>query len=89
MDIQSFIKWIAEGPFKLDLLFIEGFRELSYPSILCIQNTEKIQTQLSENVRMISGRIITQNKTLDHYFDIPVIDVNKNFEDFIKIFNLL
>ncbi|MHA1104580.1 MAG: molybdopterin-guanine dinucleotide biosynthesis protein B [Promethearchaeota archaeon] len=89
MDIQSFINWIAEGPFKLDILFIEGFRGLSYPSILCVQKTENIQTQLSENVRMISGRITTQNKTLDHYLEIPVIDVNKNFEDFVKIFNLL
>ncbi len=89
MDISLFINWIVEGPFKLDLLFIEGFRGLSYPSILCVQNTDNIQTQLSENVRMISGRITTQKKPIDNYLEIPVIDVNKNFEGFIKIFNLL
>lgn len=89
MDISLFINWIAEGPFKLDLLFIEGFRGLAYPSILCVQNTKNIQTQLSQNVKMISGRITSQNKTLDHYFNIPVIDLNKDFEIFIKVFNLL
>lgn len=89
MDNQAFIDWIAEGPFKLDLLFIEGFRGLSYPSILCVENTKNIQTQLSENVKMISGLITAQNKPLDHYFEIPVIDINKNFEVFVKIFNLL
>ncbi|MHA1669246.1 MAG: molybdopterin-guanine dinucleotide biosynthesis protein B [Promethearchaeota archaeon] len=89
MDIQSFINWIAQGPFKLDLLFIEGFRDLSYPSILCVQNVEDLQTQLSQNVEMISGRITTRNKSLDHYHEIPVIDINKNFEVFAKRFNIL
>jgi len=89
MDIQTFINWIVQGPFKLDLLFIEGFRGLLYPSILCVENTKNIQTQLSENVKMISGLITAQNKPLDHYFGIPGIDINKNFEVFVKIFNLL
>ena len=89
MDIQTFINWIVQGPFKLDLLFIEGFRGLLYPSILCVENTKNIQTQLSENVKMISGLITAQSKPLDHYFEIPVIDINKNFEVFVKIFNLL
>ncbi len=89
MDIQLFINWIAEGPFKLDLLFIEGFRKLSYPSILCVKDTKNIQTQLSQNVKMISGLITAQNKPLDHYVEIPVIDINKNFEVFVKIFDLL
>ena len=89
MDIQTFINWIAQGPFKLDLLFLEGFRGSLYPSILCVENTKNIQTQLTENVKMISGLITGLNKPLDYYFKIPVIDINKNFEVFIKIFNLL
>lgn len=88
MDIQLFINWIVEGPFKLDLLFIEGFRKLSYPSILCVKETKNIQTQLSENVKMISGLITTQNETLDPNFEIPVLNINKNFEVFVKIFDL-
>lgn len=88
MDIQDFINWIIQGPFELDLLLIEGYRDLSYPSILCVQNAKNIQTQLSQNVKMISGRITSLSKTLDNYFEIPVIDINKNFEVFIKIFNL-
>ena len=88
MDIQSFIIWIVKSPFELDLLFLEGFRGLSYPSILCIHNPDDIQTQLSKNVKLISGYITTQNDSLNHYDQIPVIDINKEFEDFIKIFNL-
>ena len=89
MDIQAFINWIAQGPLKLDLLFIEGFRGLSYPSILCVQNNKNLETQLLQNVKMISGRITAQKKPLDHYLEIPIIDINKNFEVFVKIFNLL
>jgi len=89
MDIQPFINWIAQGPFKLNLLFIEGFRGLSYPSILCVKNNKNLQTQLSQNVKMISGRITAQKKPLDHYLEIPVIDINKDFEVFVKTFNLL
>ncbi|MBY9003928.1 MAG: molybdopterin-guanine dinucleotide biosynthesis protein B [Candidatus Lokiarchaeota archaeon] len=88
MDIQGFINWIIQGPFELDLLLIEGFRDLSYPSILCVQNTKNIQTQLSQNVKMISGRITSLSKTLDNYLKIPVIDINTDFEVFVKIFNL-
>ena len=89
MEVQVIIDWIAESPFHLDLVFTEGFRELLYPSILCVKNTENIQSQLSQNVKMISGLITIQNESLDHYLGIPVVDFKKNFEVFTKIFNLI
>jgi molybdopterin-guanine dinucleotide biosynthesis protein MobB len=88
MNDVAFINWIIEGPFELDLLFIEGFRYLPYPSILCVKETKDIQAQLSQNVRMISGRITVLNKQIDNYSGIPIIDIDKKFEDFTKIFDL-
>jgi molybdopterin-guanine dinucleotide biosynthesis protein B len=88
MEIQELIEWIADSPFNLDLVFTEGFRELPYPSILCVKNIENIQAQLSKRVKMISGLITIQNDSLDHYLEIPVIDIEKNFQVFAKIFNL-
>ena len=88
MNVQTFINWVVQGPFKLDLLFIESFRNLPYPSILCVQNIEDIQPQLTDRVKMISGYITNRELKMDSFSGIPLIDINQNFVKFTKIFNL-
>jgi len=51
--IEKLLEWIAYGPYKIDLIFIEGFRNLDYPTILCAKNLSELESQLTNNVRMI------------------------------------
>ena len=88
IDLSQIMDWISKGPFELDLIFIEGFRNLEYPTILCVKELDEIESQLTKHVKMISGLICKKNKkTLDH-LNIPIIDIEKNFEKFLEIFGL-
>ena len=88
--IEKLLEWIAYGPYKIDLIFIEGFRNLDYPTILCAKNLSELESQLTNNVRMISGVICSKfthkNKKIN--IDLPIIDIQKEFEKFLKIFNI-
>ncbi|MFX1394478.1 MAG: molybdopterin-guanine dinucleotide biosynthesis protein B [Promethearchaeota archaeon] len=90
ISIEKLQEWIANGPYKIDLIFIEGFRNLDYPTILCVKNLEEIESQLTNNVRMISGMICSnfthKNKKINK--NLLIIDIQKEFEKFLKIFNI-
>jgi molybdopterin-guanine dinucleotide biosynthesis protein B len=90
ISIKELLEWITSGPYKIDLIFIEGFRNLNYPTVLCLKNFEEIKPQLTENVRMISGLICSQNARKNEIIDIdlPIIDIQKEFERFLEIFNI-
>lgn len=90
ISIKELLEWITSGPYKIDLIFIEGFRNLNYPTVLCLKNFEEIKPQLTENVRMISGLICSQNARKNEKIDIdlPIIDIQKEFERFLEIFNI-
>ena len=91
ISIKELLEWIRSGPYKIDLIFIEGFRNLNYPTVLCLKNFEEIKPQLTENVRMISGLICSQNALKNEKIDInlPIIDIQKEFKKFLKIFNII
>ncbi len=90
ISIKELLEWITSGPYKIDLIFIEGFRNLNYPTVLCLKNFEEIKPQLTKNVRMISGLICSQNALKNKKIDknLPIIDIQKEFEKFLKIFNI-
>ncbi|MFW9898815.1 MAG: molybdopterin-guanine dinucleotide biosynthesis protein B [Candidatus Thorarchaeota archaeon] len=90
ISIKELLEWITSGPYKIDLIFIEGFRNLNYPTVLCLKNFEEIKPQLTKNVRMISGLICSQNARKNKKIDknLPIIDIQKEFEKFLKIFNI-
>ena len=60
INFEDLLIWLKKGPFTLDVIFFESFRNLSYPTILCVENISQIGTQINENVRIISG-LITNN----------------------------
>jgi len=86
LEINTIIKWLENAPIKIDLIFIESFRNLNYPSILCIKDNEEISPQLTSNVRMISG--IIKPDTFNYKTDIPLIDIELDFQKFLKIFEI-
>ncbi len=88
IEIEEVIKWISLGPFNVDLIFIEGFRNLNYPTILCAKNFKEIESQLSIDVRMISGLICKENDRNSEILDLPIVNIEKEFQKFLEIFDL-
>lgn len=88
IDVEELIKWLEHGPFKIDLFFIEGFKNLEYPTILCVKEFSDIENQLGDNIKMISGLVCksTVPKGLD--LKIPIIDIEKEFEKFVELFHI-
>ncbi len=88
IDIEELIRWVIKGPFKVDIIFTEGFRDLSYPTILCVKEISEIKPQLNENVKGISGLITTSKHSQKSEIKLPIVDVEENFESFIKLFEI-
>jgi molybdopterin-guanine dinucleotide biosynthesis protein B len=89
IEIEQIIEWISNGPFKVDLIFIEGFRNLIYPTILCVKNYKEIKNQLKDNIKMISGLICKDSELSEEdYQDIPIVDIEKDFKKFILLFDI-
>ena len=88
IEIEELINWLDQGPFKIDLFFIEGFKNLNYPSILCVKEYDDIEKQLRKNIKMISGLICCKNSDETRELKIPIIDIEKEFERFLEIFSI-
>ncbi len=89
INLDALIDWLNTSPYKVDLIIIEGFRDISYPTILCVKNIEDIDSQLNENVKIISGLITLNKISEESEFNIPIFNIQQNFEKFTKIFNIL
>ena len=86
IEIETIIEWLRKAPIKIDLLFIEGFRKVNYPSILCVKEIDEIETQKNPNVKMISGII-----SLDDYEEkvgVPFVNIDNDFQKFLKLFDI-
>ncbi len=89
IPIEELIRWLSRGPLKIDILFVEGFKHLNYPSVLCVQSLEKVKDQITDQVKMISGLITKEFKEEHYSHGLPVINIENNFEVFVKIFGLI
>ncbi len=88
LSINDLIHWLDIGPFSLDVVFTEGFRNIKQPTILCIKGINDLEEQINKNIEIISGRICSQPKIKNEYFNIPLIDIKKHFNKFLQIFNI-
>jgi len=86
--LDDLIQWLDDSPFKLDMIFFESFRNLPYPTILCVEDLNHIGSQLNENVKMISGIITTSDFAQGEGLYLPVVDVERNFKEFCSLFEL-
>ena len=79
ISIEELIEWIDLSPHKIGIVFTEGFRDLNYPTILCVKDSYEIKEQITENTKIISG-IITKDKNSEILdIQIPVLDINDSF----------
>ena len=88
INIEELIRWVLKGPFKVDIIFIEGFRHLTYPTILCVKEISEIKPQLNDNVKAISGLIATSKLNQKSESKLPIVDAEEKFESFLKIFEI-
>jgi len=88
ISVDALINWLNKSPYKVDLIIIEGFRDVSYPTILCVKELQDIDVQLNKNVKMISGLITLNKFSEEREFQIPIFSIQQNFKRFTKIFNI-
>ncbi len=88
VSIEDLINWLKVSPYKIDLVFTEGFRDSNYSTILCVKNLEEINEQLNNNVKIISGLISLKNSNDIDYLKIPIIDIQKDFDKCLKILDI-
>ena len=84
--LEELLKWMNKGPFKINIIFTEGFRNLNNPTVLCIAKSNEIEEQLTENVKMISGVISLRDLKEKDVSDLPIINIEREFSKFLEIF---
>ena len=85
INLDALIDWLNKSPYKIDLVIIEGFRDVSYPTILCVKNLEDIDSQLNQNVKIISGLITLNKISKEREFNLPIFNIQQKFEKFTKL----
>jgi molybdopterin-guanine dinucleotide biosynthesis protein MobB len=88
ISIEEIADWLDKSPYKIDLIFTEGFRNSSSPSILCVKDITELDSELNINIKMISGLVIKNEKFKKTHSEIPILDVNKDFQKFLEIFEI-
>ncbi len=88
ISLEALINWLNKGPYNVDLIILEGFRNVSYPTILCVKELQDIDSQLNKNVKLISGLITLNKFSEERESQIPIFSIIQNFERFTKIFNI-
>ncbi|TFG07086.1 MAG: hypothetical protein EU539_05875 [Promethearchaeota archaeon] len=88
INIERIKKWLEAGPFEVDLIITEGFRDINYPTVLCLKDFGEFESQLNDNVKMISGLVALEEKPINEEINIPIINIETDFDKFLKIFNL-
>ena len=88
LNFESLLKWIQNGPYEIDIIFTEGFRNFYNPTVLCISELNEIEEQLTENVKMISGIVCLGDLKKKESSNLPIIDIESEFFKFVNIFNL-
>lgn len=88
LKLEQLIDWLAKGPFNIDLIFTEGFRKSEYPAVLCLKELEELHSQLDSRIEMITGIIDLGKLGEIEDLSIPIVDIHKNFNLFLQIFNI-
>ena len=88
IKLEELFNWLENGPFKLDIVITEGFRNLNKPTDLCISNINEIEEQVTKIVKMVSGVICSKDLKDTEISDLPIIDIKSQFSKFLEIFEI-
>ena len=87
-NFEEIYDWLQKGPSNVDLLLTEGFRHMNNPTILCVSKVDDIESQINENVKLISGIICSSILNIESFTEIPILDLEKEFQRFLEIFKI-
>jgi len=87
-NMEELIDWLSKGPLKIDLIFTEGFRTFEGPTVICLKNSKELKPQYNDNIKMISGLICLKKIKEIKGFEIPIIDIQTDFDKFLEIFEI-
>jgi molybdopterin-guanine dinucleotide biosynthesis protein MobB len=87
LSIGDLIDWIEKAPFKSDIIFFEGFRDLDVPTLLCLKKETNLKDQLNKDVRAISGMIATSYNKRE-LLGYPMLNIERDFDRFIDLFKI-
>jgi molybdopterin-guanine dinucleotide biosynthesis protein MobB len=87
-NFESVIEWLQKGPYELDLVFTEGFRNFKHPTVLCISDFEEIKPQLNKHIKMISGIICQKPRGGFNPTELPIVNIETDFHQFLEIFKI-
>ena len=88
INSEELLEWISESPLQIDVVFLEGFRDINFPTILCVDTFEDIQSQINPHVKMISGKLLLEENEVPYFSNVPIIDIKKDFQKFLNLFEL-
>ncbi|MFW9865695.1 MAG: molybdopterin-guanine dinucleotide biosynthesis protein B [Candidatus Thorarchaeota archaeon] len=88
LNFNRIIEWLQKGPYELDLVFTEGFRNFKHPTILCVNKLEEIKPQLNKYVKMVSGMICQNQIDSDNFTELPIVNIETSFRQFLEIFKI-
>lgn len=87
-DLNKLIEWIKLGPFHVDILFTESFRDFEGPTILFFKDRDRYEEQDSKKVKALSG-LYFQNPDPDLTgIKKPFLKLPEDFEKFLVLFEL-
>jgi len=88
ISFEELLDWILNLSKNINLVFIEGFRDLKVPSVLCAENIKDVEAQLNPNVKIISGLVSTKLERKSKVQDLPIINIQNEFHRFLEIFGI-
>jgi hypothetical protein len=54
-----------------------------------VKNLEEINAQLNPNIKMISGLVSTKNQRKSKVQNLPIINIQTEFDQFLEIFGII
>ncbi len=88
LKLEILLNWVKNGPYKIDIILTEGFRNFNNPTVLCVSELNEIEEQLTKNVKMISGIICLGDINKKEILNLPIIEIESEFLKFVNVFNL-
>jgi len=86
-ELENIINWLEKGLYEIDVILTEGFRNVNNPTVLCVANYQEIEEQLNNNVKLITGLLFLEERNKKSIHNIPIINIETDFKQFLEIFS--
>ena len=88
LSVEEIVEWLDKSSNKIEVVFTEGFRDLKCPTILCVTEIDEIEKEITEFTKMVSGLVLRKKHYEFRDLKIPILDINKDFQKFLDLFEI-